>query len=288
MLKPNTINNVRRLQGLASSNRLAPTIEFIQGQIDRSTRNYESNMGRETSKVTTASGLAQLRADAGSQSSIKSADRLSGYRRLFEIVDWAALEFYDDSREIYLGAKRRDEKNVSFTFNSQDVMGKTEPIIDPMTGEVFDGKQYFPIIDATINVGGGAIKNQQVSLSALDRMSATKVSRENYKILSSELDILDIPQRQEIISNWEQLFGIDEEIAETLVALPEMQEKVKSFLSEQLVQMQTDNIIQQKTAEIQSQLQQVAPQETIINEEGAGGMNLSESPLSNSPYTERV
>lgn len=287
MINPGMINSVRRLQGISSADKMAATISFIQGQIDRSTRNYESNMGRETSKVTTASGLAQLRADAGSQSDIKSADRLSGYRRLFEMMDWFALEFYDDNREIYIGAKRRDEEDVSFVFNANDVMAKKEAIQDPITGDLIsEGEQYFPIVDVTINVGGGAIKNPAVSLSALDRFSATAVTKENYKILSAALDILDIPQRQDIIKTWEETFGIDEEISQTLISLPELQGSVKKFLEEKLIQMQTDSIINKNTMDMEQRLQQ--PQSGAMNIDGSNGLGIGEIPLTTNPYIEEV
>lgn len=241
MVKHGMINSIRRVGGLATSNKLAPTIEFIQGQIDRSTRNYETNMGREPSKVTTASGIAQLRADAGSQNNIKNADRLNGYKRLFELIDWSALEFYDDNREIHVGAKKRDEEDINFEFNSEDVAGYIEPLYDPITKEVVkEGETYYPRLDVTVNVGNGAIKNPAVTLSALDRFSTTPVTKENYKILSAALDILDIPQRQEIIHNWEQIFEIDPEITEILLSVPDTQKEVKAFLEKQLTTMQND------------------------------------------------
>ena len=59
-------------------------------------------------RVTTASGLSMLRADGREQADIKRADRNAGFERLYELLDWLCLEFFDDDRMLYLGAPDLD------------------------------------------------------------------------------------------------------------------------------------------------------------------------------------
>ena len=81
-LKQNRMGGVQRLGGLQSIANGAMGVEFFKSQIERASRNYDINQGRETTKVTTATGLAMMRQDAQSQADIKGADRDAGFERL--------------------------------------------------------------------------------------------------------------------------------------------------------------------------------------------------------------
>ena len=103
-LKQNRMGGVQRLGGLQSIANGAMGVEFFKNQIERASRNYDINQGKETTKVTTATGLAMMRQDAQSQADIKGADRDAGFERLYELLDWLALEFFDDDRMLFIGA----------------------------------------------------------------------------------------------------------------------------------------------------------------------------------------
>ena len=77
-MKSGRVNAIKRLGGLRPFSQSIEDIQFIQSQIERTVRNYDTNQGRETSKVTTASGLAQIRADQQQQSNMKNYDRMQG------------------------------------------------------------------------------------------------------------------------------------------------------------------------------------------------------------------
>ena len=51
-------NSWRRLGGLNNMPNFLPIVQAIQNEIQRTTRNFDSNQGKETQRVTTASGLA--------------------------------------------------------------------------------------------------------------------------------------------------------------------------------------------------------------------------------------
>lgn len=140
MTKTGMSSGVKRLGGLNSFNNTQDKVQFIQAQIERTVRNYDTNQGRETTKVTTASGLAQIRADQQSQSNMKNYDRMQGYKRLYELIDMTALEFYDDDRMIYIGVpqyhaeKGADIKGVATPMKPLGEIDKTKGLIQAGVG----------------------------------------------------------------------------------------------------------------------------------------------------------
>lgn len=225
VVKQNKINAVRRLGGLHDGVNSLPMVNFMLSQIERANRNYDTNRGKESARVTTASGLAQLRSDADAQTQIKQADRNAGFKRLYELLDWLALEFYDDNRMIFLGAQRPEEGPKMFRFNTEQFSERVGRKNDVITGvELEPGWDYWPRVDVTVNVGDGIIRSKQATLETLDRLSAIQVTEDNYKLLSAELEILDIPQKQEIIQMWERKFAsrIPEDVMQLLENDPEV------------------------------------------------------------------
>lgn len=206
-MKPNKVGAVARLGGLQSGINATGLINWLGEQIQRTNRNFDSNLGRETTRQTTATALALQREDADNQSSIKKADRTAGFERLYELLDWLALEFYDDDRMIFLGAKEKGEKPVQLIFNSQNLVGELPAVTDLEGNVVRPAKPYYPVIDVTVNAGEGVIKGKRATLEVLDKLVATPVTAENWKLLAAELEILEIPQKQEIVAEWERRFA---------------------------------------------------------------------------------
>lgn len=217
-------NSWRRLGGLNNMPNFLPIVQAIQNEIQRTTRNFDSNQGKETQRVTTASGLAQLRADAQAQSSIKNTDRLNGFKRLFELIDWTALEFYDTDRYIYIGAEGGKRKQ-----------GGLETNLDPLNGDIYfkynsdemrnavhvdDGEPeyYYPRIDVTVNAGDGIIKSKSFTAQVLEQLLAVQLTPDNYRIALALIDILDIPQKQELSEMWRQKFAALEAQQQAMLA----------------------------------------------------------------------
>ncbi|MEI6102170.1 MAG: hypothetical protein WCP73_10045, partial [Eubacteriales bacterium] len=198
---------ISRLGGLHDTQNSTPMLEYVQSQIERATRNYDTNMGKETARVNTASGLAQIRQDASEQADIKKADRLNGFKRLFELIDWTALEFYDDSRLIYIGSADPKKGIKPFVFNSDDIKQAGQWSEDPKTGEIIEGSSYYPEVDASANAGDGIVRSKGATLEVLGTLANINVTELNYKILAAQLEILDIPQKKDITDLWESLFA---------------------------------------------------------------------------------
>lgn len=201
---------VARLGGLNETGDATVLLNYLKEQIERTNRNYETNLGKETSRQTTATGLAMLREDAGSQTDIKTADRLSGFERLYQLLDWLALEFYDDNRMIYLGAdkeKHRPEA-VAFSFDAGNYARTMPAVYDLETGEmVREEWEYFPKVDVTVTAGDTVIRGKQATLNALSVLTQANITADNWRLYAAQLEILDIPEKQEIIDEWKQKFA---------------------------------------------------------------------------------
>ena len=198
---------IARLGGLSDGVKSLSMVSWLLNQIQRANRNYDSNNGQETARVTTASGLMQLRADAMTQQKIKSADRNAGFCRLYELLDYLALEYFDDDRLLFIGAKQPGGKDESIRYNGANYAIESGALVDPLTGETIRaGQIYYPRVDVTVSVGNSLGRSPAATVSALEKLIATKVTADNWKLLAAELDYLDIPQKQEIVAEWKKKF----------------------------------------------------------------------------------
>ncbi|MBR2896858.1 MAG: hypothetical protein IKC04_03120, partial [Oscillospiraceae bacterium] len=232
----NRMNGIRRLGGLHDGVNSLPMVEWLQGQIQRTNRNYDTNNGKETARITTSSGLLQLRGDAEAQQKLKKADRDRGFCRLYELLDWLALEFFDDDRLLVIGAKNGKEEPEAILYNGRRFAKTIPPVINPETGlTIGDPVMYYPRIDVTVTTGAGLSKNPQTTVEALDKLAGTAVTEDNWQLLAAELEYLDIPQKQDIIDRWKQKFKptIPPEVTQALANDPMLLETVL-----QVIQMQ--------------------------------------------------
>ena len=207
-LKPGRMGAVQRLGGLQPIGRAALDITWFKEQIERTCRSYDTGTGKETARVTTASGLSMLRSDEREQADIKRADRNAGFERLYELLDWLALEFYDDERMLYIGAPEgADEPGRRMTYSSAD-FARTLPEVRSLTGEILEPpRTYFPRLDIAVQAADGRRRNRQMTLEALDSLTRANVTAENWRIFAAELELLDIQGRREIVEEWERRFA---------------------------------------------------------------------------------
>lgn len=182
VMKSGQINNIRRLGGLSNLNGgLQNTIVFIRDLIQQVVGNYDSAQGKEPIRVTTASGIAQLNERADARKNIKKADRLIGFELLFELIDLHVMEFYDEERMIYLGAKEEKEEPVAFSFNAERHRDQ-------------DG--YVPRVDATIYAGDGVTKSKAFTTAAISDLSKMAITPANAEIVKAWVDLIGLPNRQ--------------------------------------------------------------------------------------------
>ncbi|MBR6208725.1 MAG: hypothetical protein IKQ69_06980 [Oscillospiraceae bacterium] len=195
-LRPNAMGRVQRLGGLQSIGGAAQGVDFFKEQIERTARNYETAQGKEASMVTSATGLALLRSDAQTQAEIKRQDRNAGFERLYELLDWLALEFFDDDRMLFLGADpSRGRPARSMRFNADDLSEERQ-----------EGRRYWPRIDVTVTASDSVIRSKAATCQALQALSSSNVTAENWRLFAAQLEVLDIPGKQEIIDDWRRRF----------------------------------------------------------------------------------
>lgn len=208
-LKQNRMGGVQRLGGLQSIANGAMGVEFFKNQIERASRNYDINQGRETTKVTTATGLAMMRQDAQSQADIKGADRDAGFERLYELLDWLALEFFDDDRMLFIGAdEMKDRAPQAMQFNADSFTAVMPKVLDAAGNVVREEWQYFPRVDVTITAGDSIAHGKAQTLQALQALTQSQITAENWKLFAAQLELIDLPGKQEIINEWQQKFSV--------------------------------------------------------------------------------
>ena len=207
-VKKNMMGGIARLGGVQTIGSSAVSLDWFKGMIERTNRNYDTNMGKEASNVDTAAGLAMLRSDAQTQASIKTADRNAGFERLYELLDWLALEFFDDDRMLFIGAdEARDKPAESMAFNADD-FASTMPEVTDLEGNVVrEAWTYWPRVDVTITASDSLVRGKQATMNWLQTLAGVQVTPQNWKILSSMVDMMDIPGKQDIIDEWQKQFG---------------------------------------------------------------------------------
>lgn len=226
---------VARLGGLSDGVKSVQMIEWLLSQIQRANRNYDSNNGRETARVTTASGLLQLRSDAQAQTQIKTADRNAGFCRLYELLDWLALEFFDDDRLLFIGAKRPGDENESVIFNSANYALRTPELRDPLSGELLrPSSTYYPRVDVTVTAGNAMSKTPGATVEVLDKLASVAVTADNWELLAAELDYLDIPQKQDIVETWREKFQpvVPPEVTQALANDPTLLQLTEELIAQ--------------------------------------------------------
>ncbi len=200
--------SIRRMGGLQGGANATVLLNYLKEQIERAGRNYETNMGKETTRQTTAAGLAMLREDANEQENIKASDRLSGFERLYRLLDWLALEFFDDDRLIYLGADKNKnrESSVSLNYNSAEFAETMAEVYDAKGTMVREAWDYFPTVDVSLNAGDSVVKGKQATLQALSTLCQSEITQDNWQLYAAQLEVLDIPDKDKIIGFWRERF----------------------------------------------------------------------------------
>jgi hypothetical protein len=225
--KANRSGGIKRVGGLNAVASREGSITFLQSQIEKTIGNFDTSMGVEPARVTTASGIAQLNERADSRKDIKKADRLSGFERLYELVDWSALEFYDDNRLIFInatdgGLKQKFSQDYQTKVNEAKQAGQPIPPmpknLDPNTGPIIfhyssdnlankknigdeDNPQietYFPRVDAVVIAGDSLTKSKAFTVQMLQQLLQTPINLENYKLVEAWIDLMNLSNRKEI------------------------------------------------------------------------------------------
>ena len=149
-----------------------------------------------------------LRSDAQGQADIKRADRNAGFERLYELLDWLALEFFDDDRMLFIGADESKDRPAQRMLFNADAFAQEMPEIRDLNGQVVrESWTYWPRVDVTVTAGDSLVRGKQATLQALQALTQAQITAENWKLFAAQLDVLDIPGKQDIIADWEARFS---------------------------------------------------------------------------------
>ena len=191
-LKPGAIGRIRRLGGLGNAGNRLEMVEALRGMIQDAVGNYDTSLGKEPSRMLSATGLAQLLERADQRRASKRTERLRAYSRLFRLIDWTVLEFYDDGRVLRLGAQDGEPQLLRF---SRDALR--------------DAGGYFPEVDCTVTAADAMENSRAFTLSAIETLLAHNVTRENYPLLLCALRALDLEDTEAVAAHFEAVFGSD-------------------------------------------------------------------------------
>lgn len=192
------LNSIKRLGGLGNPGNRIAVIEFLRHIVMQVVGNFEINMGdAPPPNITTLGGLIELKQQGNMQQAKKKVDRRLGYEDLYALIDWTALEFFDDNRLIYIGATKENEQpQQPFSFNSDNHVTSK------------NGQPYFPKIDVMVQTGDDIIQHSKsLAIRATEQLMNSKISAENYKIAESMLDMFDIPNKDVIKKTWDLQFN---------------------------------------------------------------------------------
>jgi hypothetical protein len=186
------MGKVQRLgSGAYSEGYLHANYDKWRALMQETTGNFTVNQGNEPERVTTATGIALLNERAKNRNALKKIDKSAGFRRLYELCDRTALEYYDDGRIILCGAA--DEGSVVYRAS------------DYRKGSGKGG--YIPSVDVKIHIGDGLANSKAFSVSAVGSLMSANINEDNYRIVKSYLELIDIPARKEICDALDERFG---------------------------------------------------------------------------------
>lgn len=197
-LKPGAMGKVARLGGFSGNAAHLETAARLREMISETLGTLDIDKGIVQTSLTSAAALSQLIERSDARSVPKKSERINAFARLYTLIDWTALEFYDEDRIIFLGAQNGGEPKV-FTFNANNFM---------------DERGYFPIVDAYVSAGDGMRQSNTFTLSAINALLGHQVTRENYPLVMDVLRLLGLERAGEIEEHFEKIFAEEEEKAE--------------------------------------------------------------------------
>lgn len=186
-LRPGMMGKVQRLGNLgAHQNALMSNYALWQSMMEQTTGNFEVNQGKEPARVTTATGIALMNERAKSRLSLKKTGRSEGFRRLYRLMDYTALEFYGKGRKL-------ETAGGGFIFDGFAEDAEKEGGIVP--------------VDIKIHVGDGIANSKAFTVSAVSALMGTHIDRDNYPFVKAYVDLIGLPMRNDICAYLDAKFG---------------------------------------------------------------------------------
>lgn len=213
-IKDTAVLKPTRLGGSTASNvGIKDTISYIRDLIKQTVGNFNINMGdAPPGNIKTLGGLIQMKEQGNSRQNKKQIGSIAMWERTLKLIDYTAIEFYDDKRMIFIGAEKsgvsEDKIGSDGVTSKVDVPIQFQYNSDSL--KVFDdysNTSYFPGVDVTVNVGDGIKNSPAMTVQATENLMMAQIGPSNYKLGMSLVDLMDLKNKKEIKDNWEKLFG---------------------------------------------------------------------------------
>lgn len=192
-LRPGMMGKVQRLGNMsASQSGQFNSYTMWQNMMQQATGNFDINQGKEPARVTTASGIALMNERSKTRQSLKKAGRSEGFKRLYKLIDFTALEFYEKDRTV-------KTKDTSYKY-------------DRSRFEVCSsGCRYVPDPEIKIHIGDGVANSKAFTVSAINSLISANINKDNYKFVKAYVDLIGLPMRNEICDYLEEKYSQEQE-----------------------------------------------------------------------------
>ena len=213
-VKDSAVTKPVRLGGLGNLNGgLKDTVNFIRDIIKQVVGNFDVNMGdAPPNNVKTLGGLVQLKEQGNTRQNKKKAGNTAMWERLLKLIDYTAIEFYDDNRLIFIGAEKSD-KSEPQQAEDGTITQKPVPIAFKYNSDylkIYDdtsNNYFYPSVDYVINVGDGIKDSPAMTIQATENLMSANITPNNYKLAESLVDLMNLPNRKEIKEVWKGIYG---------------------------------------------------------------------------------
>lgn len=187
-LRPGMIDKVSRLGGLAGDGiGHYEIVEKYRALMKESLGNYDFLQGDSTTQVTTATGLALLSDFANKRMNAKNTCKKAGFARLYQLIDYLALEVYGREKLSAIGIDVGD-----FPADSVDYI---------------NAYGYVPRLDVKVFVGDGLEYSRSYTLSALKSLSEMELTKENYPVVREYIRAIQIPECAALIDELDKIYS---------------------------------------------------------------------------------
>jgi hypothetical protein len=255
-------SGIRRLGGVTNNINALNMITFIHEKIQETNGNFDPNQGKAPPpNVKTLGGMQLLNDQGNARKEIKKADRNGGFRRLYELIDWSVLEFYNQDRIMLLrGNQEYNKKNqdaimagkmqpkpTTMTFNSDNYRlfdqrkylallqkknaggENIEPGVNDQ--EIAQASSYYPRLDTEIIISNPIQQNKATMVQATEQISAQldKLNPAKAELLKSEVEIMGLPNEREIKDAIDMEVKIQQQIQQAQQQVP--QQKVSETMA---------------------------------------------------------
>ena len=292
--------NVKRLAGLSNLNGgLKDTVAFIRDLIKQTIGNFDVNMGdAPPPNIRSLGALVQMREQGHTRQNKKKAGSVAMWERVLKLIDYTAIEFFDDDRMIFLGADSKQPEQIQQPWKQQAQEGggtpnatptdpntKNQPINfkfnsnDIMSMDTKTNEYYYPVVDYRINIGDGITNSPAMTIDATEQLAKMTITIQNKEIVKSLVDLMKLPNKTIIKNSIDEFFNAQSKTPALFKDMPKIsidfgdlpQDAQLQLLQQIGVQSQgglsNDQKLEKEKIETSAGVQQQTQQEELTPEE---------------------